>query len=395
MTRPAPLLRTARPDLYRAVPRGTRPPEPIPPTSTLSSAGVAALLGLEPASSNVAVSESSVTGLPAIQSGVDLVAHAVGAMMADADVFAPDGTQLDTPPIIHRPTTLLGSFEFWTQLVDTLMKRGNYVAILADYDAMGYPRQAVPVHPDAVSLDDSTGIPTYTIHGREYRWDEVLHIRHGAPVGSFWGCGIVERYRLAVSRQLHEAEYGRSAFASGGVPSAVIQLDKATVTHSEAEAVQERWIERHGSGTRKPTVIGKALSITPLSWSPEDAEFIEARRLSVAEAALMCGLDPSDLGASIGGSGLTYANLTDRQLARVLSSFMPWMRLIEESFSDQLPGRSFVRGSVEALLRSSTRERFETYEIGQRIGVYTTEELRELERRPSLPVNAENTEEQS
>lgn len=385
MTRPAPQLARHRPDLARSLPRGTRPPVPIPTSSSTSATALAALLGLDTPANNVTPSEANITGLPAVQAGVDMVAHAVATMMTAADVFGADGDQFETPPVVERPTTLLGSFEFWTQAVDCAMKRGNYIGILADFDVDGYARQIVPVHPDAVSLDDSTGYPWYTIGKATYRWDEIVHVRHGAPVGSFWGCGIVERYRLAASRQLQEAEYGRTSFASGGIPSAVVQLDTQNVSDDLAETIQTRWVERHANGERKPAVIGKAMSITPISWSPEDAEFVEARRLSVAEAALMCGLDPSDLSAVIGSSGLTYANLTERQLARILQSYSPWMTLFEQAWCDLIPGRAAVRGSVEALLRSSTQDRFKVYTAGHALGIYTTDELRELERRPALP----------
>lgn len=375
----------------RARPRGVRPPVAIPPTSSISGNALASLLGIE-VPSTATVSEQSVTGIPAVQSGIDMIAHGVAAMMVDADCFdrTADGhVEGDPPPFVARPSTLLGGFEFYVQLIDCLMKRGNWIGIKADFDTDGYPRQLVPVHPDAASLDDSTGFPIYTIGSAVYRWDEVVHLRHAAPVGSFWGQGVVERYRKAVQRNLYEAEYANNAFASGGVPSAVIQLDKPTVTDDEAEAVQSRWLERHGDGSRKPAVTGRALNITPLSWSPEDAEFIESRRLSIAEGALMVGLDPADLGASIGGGGLTYANLTDRTLSRVVNSFSPWMRIVEEGWSQMLPSTKYVRGKIEALLRSSTKDRYEMYAVGLDLGIYTPEELRELERRPKLPADAQ------
>lgn len=388
MTRPRPLLAERRRD-RATVPRGLRPPVPLPSTHTTSGEGLAELLGLVGLDArNTDPNETNITGLPAVQAGVDMVAHAVAAMMVSAQVFYPSGEQYDdVPNVVTRPFSLMGSFEFWTQAVDCAMKRGNWVGILTDFDRDGYARQVVPVHPDAVSLDDSTGFPMYQIGATRYRWDEIVHVRHGAPVGSLWGQGIVERYRLAAQRHLYEAEWGRTSFASGGVPSAVIQLDtpNGIISDALAEETQERWLERHTGSNRKPAIIGKAISVTPISWSPEDAEFVEARRTSVGEAALMCGLDPVDLGASIGGAGLTYANLTDRQLSRILQAFMPWTRLFEQAWSDLIPFRATVTGDVEALLRSSTKERMEVYTIAKALGLYTTEELREEERRPPLP----------
>lgn len=46
-------------------------------------------------------------------------------------------------------------------------------------------------------------------------------------------------------------------------------------------------------------------------------------------------------------------------------------------------------GSAEALLRTSTKERFEVYALGKSLGIYTDPELRDMERRPPLPVESD------
>ncbi len=387
--RPAPVLRSIRPELLERAVTGQhrvddRSPVPIPPAQTLNAAGLAALLGLEVPTSKTRVTDSTVSGLAAVQAGVDMIAHAVGIMLAEAKCYDAGGNEVDKPAIVTRPTPLYGAFEFYVGLVDILMKRGNAPGVLADWgpDAAGtiVPRQVVPAHPGACSLDDSSGIPVWTINGQRYDWDEMLHVRHGAPWGSLWGRGIIERYRDGLQRQLAEQEWGRSGMMSGGVPSAIISLDLDVVDDTQAELVAERWESKQGGATRKPIVIGKMMKVEPISWTPEDAEWVESRKTSVAEAALMCGLHPADLGASLGGA-LDYANISERQLSRILHSFSPWMRLVEEAMSDVHPGIS-VRGDAEALLRTSTKERYDTYKIGKEIGLWDEDEIRVAERRP-------------
>ncbi|HWL44533.1 MAG TPA: phage portal protein [Ilumatobacter sp.] len=380
--RPAPVLRHRRPELIdRAAPRGLRPPAPIPQAGIFAPEALATFLGAELAQSATTVTDTTVSGLAAVQAAVDLVSHAVASMLVEAEVFNARGELVPTPTVIARPSSLMPAFEWYTGLVAVTIMRGNGLAVLADFDATGQARQLVPTHPDAVALDVSKGVPEYTINGQGYDFGDVLHVRHGAAWGSLWGRGVIERYRSALQRQLAESEWSRSGFMSGGVPSAVISLDKDVVTNDEAETVQERWIDRHTSGTRKPAVIGKLMKVEPISWTPEDAEYVEARKTSVAEAALMVGLHPADLGASLGGS-LDYTNLTDRQLARLMHSFQPWARSVEEAMSDLLPAGHYVRAKAEALLKVSTKERYEIYTMGKALGLWTDEELREEERRP-------------
>ena len=66
------------------------------------------------------------------------------------------------------------------------------------------------------------------------------------------------------------------------------------------------------------------------------------------------------------------------------------MQPIEEAWADLLPGRLTVRGNVESLLRSSTKERFESYKLGRDAGVYADDnEVREIEGRPPRPATTE------
>jgi HK97 family phage portal protein len=361
--------------ISRTRPRGLREPVPFPLTYPASPYALYALLGQSmPATSTP--TEETVRGLPAVGAAVDKIANAVATMMVEAQIVDHRGHVIDMeiPPIVRRPNVLMDEFEFYYQLAAAMVMRGNYIAVPADFDTMGYPRQVVPVHIDAVNLDQSSGLPVYHLESETYLFGEIMHIRRAAPVGSLWGLGVVEQYRKALATGLHQQAYESNSFATGAIPSAVVQLDVDKVSKDVAETVQTDWIDRHGSGSRKPAVIPRTMSITPLSWSPEDAEFIEAKRISIAEAALMCGLDPSDLSASIGaGSALTYANITERTLNRVAEAYSPWMQRIERAFSDLIPGRLRVRGRVEALLRTSTRERYELHQLAQAIGLETVD----------------------
>jgi HK97 family phage portal protein len=363
----------------------SRPPVPFPNTGPDQQYALATFLGQTPVTP--VVSETTVRGLPAMGAAVDKISNAVASMLVEAQVFDANDQPVVVPPVVRQPNVLIDEFEFWYQLVGCLMCQGNYVAIPTDFTAAGYPNQVVPVHPSVVNLDQSTGFPIYRISGLgTFGYGELIHIRRAAPVGSLWGMGVVEQYRRALKLQLHEQTYGINSMDTGGVPSTVITLDVNKVEKDVATQVQSDWIDAHGSASRKPAVVPKTMSVTPLSWSPEDAEFIEARQLSIAEAAMMCGLDPSDLSASVGAtSSITYANATERNIQRVIEAYSPWMQRIERAWSELTPGRLKVRGNPEALQRTSTKERLEIRKLAQEIGIETPAESRELEHRPPAP----------
>lgn len=365
-----------------------RRPVPLPQAGAVHGEALASILGITPTTTYV--SERTAGGLPALDFGVTLIASAVSQMLTSAEVYDDDGSQLAPPAIVARPHPLFTPTEFWDTVIRSVLMHGNFVAPYADYDEDGWPRQMVPVDSSAVSVESSSGIPFYKIEGTTFRYDEVFHVRRHAPIGTFWGMGVVEKFRKALTGQLAEQNYGQTAYTNGGVPSALIILDTEEVTQTALTNVSTQWQARTSGLGRVPVVLPRTIDVKPLSWSPEDAEFIAARQLSAADCAYMLGLEPSDLEATVGGSAsLTYANLSQRSLARIVQSYAPVMALIEEALTDALPGPQRVRGNPEALLRSTTKERFEVYQLGKELEIYTTPELRELEGRPPVDTDQE------
>ena len=354
---------------------------PVPHVGApLDSAVWAELLGLS-APSSVSVTGDNVRGLPALDKAKAMVVNSVATMLVNATVSDQTGSPMPVPTVIRRPHPLLGRFEYFAQIVDSLVMHGSFVAIKAgEYrDDM----TLLPAPLGAVSVDASSGLPEYTIENRTYGWWEVFHARAWAPVGSWWGIGVVEKFRRAMSEQLYGQAFGENSFKTGAVPSMSVQIDVDIPTRDQVQAAKSGIMASFGNGLREPMVHGKAMTLTPLSWSPHDAEFVESRKLSAAEAALMVGLRPEDIGATLGGS-LTYGNRSDDALQRITDGYAPWMQLIEGPLSDLLEPGSNVAGNPEALLRTSTRERLELRQLAQSIGVETPDESRVAEGRTAI-----------
>lgn len=325
-----------------------RVPAPIDSAGTVSGAWTE-ILGLT-TPDTVQVTDSTVRGLPALDRAKNLVAQSVALMLTAATVVNGED-MLPKPPVIARPHPLLSAYEFYESVVDSLVMHGNFVAIrLGEGDEM----QLVPVPLGLVSVDVSSGLPWYTIGDRRYSWREVVHFRAHAPVGTWWGRGVVERFRLSLSEALHSQAYGEASLRTGSVPSMSVKLDVDVPTDEQVTAVKSGIISKLGGGKREPFVHGRIMDVSPLSWSPHDAEFVESRRITLAEAALMVGLRPEDIGATLGGS-LTYGNRSDDAVQRIVDAYTPWLERVEGPLSDLLEVGE-VKGAPEALLRLTPQQ---------------------------------------
>ena len=202
--------------------------------------------------------------------------------------------------------------------------------------------------------------------------------------GSWNGLGVIEAQRKALATSVDMQNYQSTTFSSGGVPSAVISLDAKNVPTETLIQVGEDWQAAFGSGNRKPVVLSQGMTVAPIAWSPLDAQFLESRQFDIAEIALMFGLNPTDLTATIGGSNLTYANVSDANQERVKRSYAPWTMRIESAWSRLLPQGNRLVANPEAILRMSTAERYASYTTALGAGFMTIDEVRALEHLPPM-----------
>lgn len=382
--------------IVRALPRGTREPEPVLQENrhrTWMSGGLALTKDgqLIDAPGWGASEDELVLGIPAAWRAMNFVAGFISQMNLRAyDDADPNVELLPAPQVVTRPWPLLGYSDYFFALVTSVVLRGNFVGIKADFDqSSGMPRQIIPVHPDDIVLEMERGYPWYQVAGldRWFGWNEVIHVRGYLSPGSLWGVGVIEAHRKNLRYAHTLMSYGQQAYSNGGVPPVVIKVNKPELSEPEAAYVQQRWVARHASGNRQPAVIPSNMEVSPIGLSMQDAEYLQSRMFSVAEIAYMFNIAPEDLSASLSpsGSSLTYSNLDQKVRDRLIYTMQPIMVRIEQAWSDLMPGATKTRFTAEEMLRSSFRERMESYKLARESGVYTLDELRVLERLPKLP----------
>lgn len=365
-------------------PRGLRPDVPVPFRGNVLGMGSNFGPTIAPF-----VGDSQVLGIPAANRAVNLVANGV-ASMSPLDQFAADGvTKREVPAnICTRPNSSFPAFDFWHQAIAVAMMRGNFLGVLADFDPLGYARQVVPVPPElCYGFYDPNGFIVYNVAGTYYSPMDVVHVRAFAMPGSPWGIGMVEHFRRTWNQALEQQFMAADVYSRGAVPTGILTVDRPTVDLTQAEDTQDQWIGHHG-GQRKPAVLPSGWKFQALSWSPEDAQFLQSRQFMVAEIALMAGVDPSDLGAALDsgqGSSITYANIEQKQIARQTDSYGPWMRRFEEAWSDLLPGGDTARFNPRRSDRMDAETAAKVNQINITSGVDTVDEVRKDLGKPPLP----------
>jgi hypothetical protein len=130
--------------------------------------------------------------------------------------------------------------------------------------------------------------------------------------------------------------------------------------------------------------IGSAWDTKELMFNAEQIQLAEQRQHAVLEIARAAGIDPEDLGVST--TSRTYQNAEQRRLDLLDFTLSAYVAAIEQRLSmrDVIPRGYEAKVNFDGFLRSDTKSRAETYAIGKPVGMYTEEEIRVLEDRPSL-----------
>lgn len=323
------------------------------------------------------VTPATTLGLPAAWRAVNLIAGT--ACQLPLQDRQDDGGIWPLRPVLTDPWPVMGYAEWITYQLHALIMLGDAMALPADFDTDGFPRQLVPVDPRyvVVRIDDQTGQVAYDVYlgsgvltlGRS----DVWHAK-GLVLTSdgLRGVGVVSAQRGALTNALELQRYGANVFGAG-VPSGIVKIHLRDVAQEQASQVKADW--QTAFRDRVPAVLSELMDFQPIAWSPEDAQYLEAARFSVAETAFMFNLDPTDLDTSL-GSSLTYANREQRAYERLLTSIGPLLVRLEQAYRFVMPRQHRAQFDRSVVLWSDaqTRASVDTAELAN--GAVTLNEVR-------------------
>ena len=171
--------------------------------------------------------------------------------------------------------------------------------------------------------------------------------------------------------------------AAEPVPAAYFSpAEGADPDPTEVQAALDAWATARNA--RATGYVGAALQLNTIGMTPEQIQLAESRQHAVLEIARAAGLDGEDLGVAV--TSRTYFNAEDRDQYRIDYTLGHYVSAVQDrlSMGDVTPRGSYVKVEFAAFLRSDTLTRYQSYELGMRVGAVTEDEVRELEDKPDL-----------
>ena len=349
------------------------------------------------------VNERSAMQMTAVYSCVRILSEAVAGLPLHLYQYTDKSSKekaVDNPLyfLLHdEPNTEMTSFVFRETLMTHLLLWGNaYSQIIRN--GKGEVMGLYPLMPDRmtvnrdekgrlyyeymVSSEDAKTLKDGTVRLSPY---DVLHIP-GLGFDGLVGYSPIAMAKNAIGLAIAAEEYGSKFYANGATPSGILEYPG---TVKEPDKVRESWNAGFGgsSNAHKIAVLEEGMKYTPISISPNEAQFLETRKFQINEIARIFRVPPHMVGDLEKSS---FSNIEQQSLEFVKYTLEPWLVRWEQAMQRALipqddKSKYFIKFNVDGLLRGDYQSRMQGYATARQNGWMSANDIRELENLDRIP----------
>ena len=285
------------------------------------------------------------------------------------------GAHVEPNRVINQPDSRVPGSAIYAFIAEDLLFHGvAYGQVLSMY-ADGRVQEWTRVSTDRVTYNtnaNQTEIIGYMVDGVAVPSMGVasLVVFNGLDEGFLSRAGRTIRAAVAL-------ENASEAFAKEPVPMMVLKSNGTNLTSERIGKLLEAW--RVARTTRSTAFLNADVELQAMGIDPNKLQLNEARQYVALELCRAIGL-PAYF-ASAETTSMTYSNATAERRSLIDFGGRNLLLAIEQRLSmpDFVPAGSEVRYSLDEYLRGNPLERAQVYEILNRIGAMSVDEIREEE----------------
>lgn len=324
----------------------------------------------------------------------------------------PDGSRItvyDHPVarLLQSPSPLYARIDFLRSLISAEELAGNSFAYIAERDKLGYPTRLDHYQPSEVRVMKGSNDVFYhiaplsvTVPSRD-----VIHFKGYAPDG------IEGKSPIALLRDEMENCANATACSKELYKRDLRTAGVFSTDHKLGPEGIKNLFKSLGSMIRKaktsatPIILEEGLKYLPIQLSPEDAQFVAMKLLSIDQVAVAFGVPPHKAG------DLTRGTYSNNEQANI-EFYNDCLRPRAEHFKEELNRKLFLESEraeyyididFHGLLRADTAARKDFYNAMFNIGVLSSNDIREFEDLPAyeggdkyyVPVNLQSANNQT
>ena len=349
------------------------------------------------------VTERSAMQMTAVYSCVRILSEAIASLplhlYSQTDTGGKEkATEHPLYFLLHdEPNPEMTSFVFRETLMTHLLLWGNaYAQIIRN--GRGEVIGLYPLMPNRMNVDrdekgqlfyeymvGSDDAPTMKQGTVRLSPSDVLHIP-GLGFDGLVGYSPIAMAKNAIGLAIATEEYGSRFFQNGAAPGGVLEHPG---TLKDPAKIRESWNQTFSGSQNagKVAVLEEGMHYTPISISPEQAQFLETRKFQINEIARIFRVPPHMVGDLEKSS---FSNIEQQSLEFVKYTLDPWVSRWEQSMVRSLltpeeKKQYFVKFNLDGLLRGDYQSRMNGYAIGRQNGWMSANDIRSLENLDLIP----------
>ena len=334
---------------------------------------------------------------------LDVISDSIGKMPS----YAMNGEtrQRQSPRVLEllntRPNEAMTPFVRRKMLELNRLSRGRGVEwILRDPISME-PRELIPIPTNLVTVwRDTSGKVWYDVAhpytGAVMRLpqEDVLDYK-GFTRDGLHCLSVLERAAEVIEAGSAAQQFQGSYYANGGQPAGVLQTEtdlggyvQGSTEITKKDAMRREWEKTHSGpvNAHRIAILDHGLKYTPISSTMADAQFVETHDVTVQDICNFFGVPLYKVNAG----KQSYSSNEQNAIEYVTGTLHPIVTQIEQEHSWKLLLPSQRRAGLELCvnmmveLRGDVASRATWYEKMRNVGVYSVNDIRELEDLPNV-----------
>jgi len=316
-------------------------------------------------------SRSEAMGVPVIARARGIICSTVASLPLETKVKETHET-VASFRVINQPDPRITGAEFWAWIAEDLLFRpAAYARVMSRYADTGRIQSMERVAPERVTVETNsigTEIESYRVDGYVIAPEDLVVFGNMQE-------GLLNRAGRTV-RAAHALEKAAYDFALNPIPQIVLSSNGVQLPKDRVASLISAFKNK---ASKAVTFLNADIKMDTIGYDPKNLQLNEARQYLSLELCRAIGM-PAWF-ASADPSSTTYSNAVNQRRDLIDFSIRPVLTIIEErlSLTDFTPASQYVRYDLDDFLRGNAYERAQVYEILNRIGAMSIEEIRKEE----------------
>lgn len=217
--------------------------------------------------------------------------------------------------------------------------------------------------------------------------NDVLHII-GPSIDGVMGTSTITYARDTIELGLQQVAFGLETMRNGTYTNLAIKM-QGKLSSADREQLRTDFSTVHGGSVNagKPIILDGGKEAVGLGLTPEDAQWIAGRNLTLEEICRFYRVFPYQIGS--GDAKQSYSSNESNNESFKSYTLLPWVKKIEAQLNRKLllpseRGKLCFEFDFSNLLRANQQARYTAYQIGVQNGFLKVNEVRAWESLPAV-----------